>query len=334
MVVPQPADLASWGAHDVYALNGAFQSVPGKVFISRTVPAVASAYDPVQNKLYVLSRGPTSGGTTDLTVFDPATGNVLNSLPGIPFYLHTAALSADGNYLYMAGANAQSLAQLVRYNTATNAIDLQWQIAPVNGVAATDINAIVTPPDSPQTVIASTASGQVLIFDGNQPRAYDSISAGFSTNYFNGGYPIFFASSTRIYVISNATSTGSTCWVWLDYDAFGISGGQPSCSGEPPETQHDHGVTYLTDGTRISVISLPPPLPSSSQIAAADLTRRQAWQLLSVQFGTSQLFGYNMDAEQFQLLAPITLYSNTAAVIYPTGNGLLLVFQNSIMLVP
>jgi len=75
-------------------------------------------------------------------------------------------------------------------------------------------------------------------------------------------------------------------------------------------------------------------LPSSSQIAAADLTRRQAWQLLSVQYGASQLFGYTIDTEQLQLLAPITFYSNSTAVLYPTDNGVLLVFPNSIMLVP
>ena len=334
-IQPPSGDLAHWGAHDFYVSNGAPQSLTGKVFVSLAIPAANSAYDPVQNKLYVLGSATFNQATTDLTVLDAATGAVLHSLPTIPLTLHSAVVSADGNYLYMAGYKPQSPAQIVRYNTATNAIDLQWPVSPVGEFTSADINSLATPPDSPETLIASTGSGQVLVFDRDRQRTYDSISAGFQTNYFTSGYPIFFASATRIYGGTPVPTNGTPCWIWLDYDAFGISGGQSACGAAPPETQHDHGLTYLTDGARVSAISLPPPLTQTYAASlAADLTGRHAWQSTNAGYLGYQLFDYKMDSEQFQLKAQLNAFSYGIGPLYATAKGVLMVLPDYTLLIP
>jgi hypothetical protein len=335
-IQPPSGDLTQLGEHSVYVANGTFQSLPVPVLIGRSVTPISSAYDPKQNRVYILNRTTyNTNGSADLQVFDDATGNLLNSVAGIVSGAQVSALSADGHYLFIAAssATASSSAQILRYNTLTKAVDLQWQVPfpnqPISGNPVSGIGSMVTPPNAPETLIVCTAMGQVLIFDGDYQRPNDSFSAGFPTS---GEGPIFFASATRIYGGPGDPTAGHTeaCWIWMDYDAYGISGGQPSCSGEPPETQHDSGVTYLTDGTRTYIVSLPAvgyaplyvvaPAPS----LALDLTHRQAWEFGASDSGAYQLLQYGMDTRQFQLEAQINSPEGTGT-LYPTGSGPLLV---------
>lgn len=331
-IQPPAADLERWGAHDLYVTNGAYRSPSTRVFVGRSLLAVGSAYDPALNRLYALVTSLPNGGTycqgCDLQILDGATGITLATVPNIVKMFRAAALSADGRFLYIAQAGSTALATIVRYNTSTGAIDLRWPVPAPAGQAASAVNSLATPPDSPETLIVSTTAGQVLVFDHDRPRLFDSVAAGFPGSAFSGGFPIAFAGAGRIY--GGATAN---CWTWLDYDAFGISGGQPSCSNEPPEVQHDSGIAYLTDGKRVYVNALPSLLTPANPYYggpayALDLSRRQAWEF---NFASSaQLLQYAMDAQQLQLKAQ--LGSPGAAAIYPAGNGALLAVMPSYML--
>jgi hypothetical protein len=329
-IQPPAQDLTHLGEHVVYVTSGGTQSATVRVYVGRALSAAGWAYDPAAKRLYVITAANGNSPSFDLMVLDGATGNLVTSVPGIVSSAGVSALSADGRYLYIATSPPGAAATVARYNTAAGTVDLQWPIAPPPGQTMSAINTLVTPPDSPETVIVATAADQVLIYDRDRPRLYDSISAGFSTSTFGGAYP-FFASATRIYAAQSG-SPGGTCWAWLDYDAFGISGGQPGCTSEPPETQHDNGVTYLSDGTRVSVISLP-AVPSmafslTGSTTALDLSRRRAWQ-----FTGSQVFDYAMDAEQLRLRATISSpYSpyGRGSAIYPMDDGSVLVVLSSL----
>jgi hypothetical protein len=334
-IQPPAGDLARLGAHTVYAANGALQSLPVQIPIGRSVSLTDSAYDPNQKRLYALSASATTLYASDLHVFDGVTGNLLATVPGIVSNLLETAISADGQYLYLAGSQENQRPVIVRYNTAAGAVDLQWTPTLAGGTPIY-VNSLATPPDSPGTVIVSTSYGQVLIFDGDQPRPFDSIAAGFPVN---SGYMARFASGTRIYTAGGAGSlvVPGFCWTWLDYDAFGISGGQPSCAAEPPETQHVSGVTYLTDGTRVYVVSTQPAMSSNSHYTpsyAADLALGQAWEFGQLIYsGENQLFEYNMGTEQLQLKLSFSAEGN--GKLYSAGNGaVLMALPNAILLIP
>jgi DNA-binding beta-propeller fold protein YncE len=341
-IQPPAGDLSRLGAHQVYAVDGAFRSMPARVLIGRSVTTSSSAYDPLKNRLYILGSLSPYASTVDLLVFDATTGSLLSSLPSIVQYPRAVALSADGHYLYVAGSADNALAPILRYNTETNAVDLQWQAPAATGQTTSVVNSIVTPPDSPETLIVSTTDNLVLIFDRDRARPFDAATVGFP-GYFSGGYPIFFASATRVYGgIPGPSSSGSvTCWMWLDYDGLGFSGGQSTCAAEPPEMHHDNGVTYLTDGARTYVTSLPWQQPPASSFLTAsgraiDLGRRHAWQYSFSNTSAAQLLDYDMDARQLQLKLQMYTSSYTASgKPYPMSNGaVLLVTQSSIVVVP
>jgi WD40 repeat protein len=333
-VQPPAADLIRIGAHDIYAANGTFASPPVRLFVGRALTASTSAYDPNRKLLYAISAAAFNNPVSDLLIFDATTGNLLSTVAGIGSSIQVVVLSADGRYLYI-GANAGSLGTVLRYSAAAGVVDLQWTVPPAFGHPTVGITSLVTPPDSPETLIVSTDSGQVLVYDRDQPRLYDSISAGFPTNYFGGGYPLVFASSSRVYGGGGPSPVNANaCWVWLDYDAFGISGAQPACGDEPPEMQHDSGVTYLTDGTRVYVTSLPWPLLRSNTAPsfALDLTRRQAWQL-NVTSGGEQLVEYGLDAQTLHSRALFgASASGAAGRVYPMDTGAVLLVSPSYML--
>jgi hypothetical protein len=340
---PPPASLAQWGVHSVNAVNGAFQSPTVKVSIGRAVNLRRSAYDPVKSILYVLS-GATAAVPSDLLILDGATGKLLNTLPALLTGVGLMAVSANGQYLYIANdIGSSSLAQIFRYNTETATVDLQWQIPSFNGQVFSQVNSIVTPPDSPETLVVSSndnqGNSQVLIFDGNRARALTSVTAGFPAASSTSGYPLFFASSTRIYggvsVLSNNV-TGNPCWIWLDYNAAGISGGQSACADAPPEVQHDSGVDYLTDGARVYVISEPSPTAFTNYPPdlTGDLTSRRAWQFDAPAVGPALLFEYNMDAQQLQLLTQLQINNSLGAgTLYSMGNGAALLALSSYIFV-
>jgi len=130
-------------------------------------------------------------------------------------------LSADGSYLYIGGNPLNGSATIVRCNTVSWAVDLQWQVPAATGNYGSGIVSMATPPDSPQTLIISTYS-DILIYDRDQHRLFDATAAGFPAFQ---GHRLLFAGQKRIYGNLGYTAPNTTgfCLTWLNYDAFGIS---------------------------------------------------------------------------------------------------------------
>jgi hypothetical protein len=328
-IQPPSGDLIQFGAHDLYVTNGAFQSPSVRVLVGRSLSTGFSAYDPALKRLYALSPFIFNGPASDLNIIDGA-GTLLATVPGIASNIRAMALTADGHYLFIAATPPNSAATIIRYDTIASAVDLKWSIAPLAGQTTSDVYSILTPTDSPQGLIVSTTDGRVVIFDRDGPRPYDSVDAGLPLT----GYPAFFASAGRIYVGTGGPASNN-CWRWLDYDAFGISGAQIACTTEPPETQHDHGVAYLSDGIRAFGISIPAaPLSTSSTAAglAVDLSQRHVWQF-AVSFNVIQLFDYPLDTQQLALKAQIAPISSSGPVaLYAAGGGPVLVVTGGYVL--
>jgi hypothetical protein len=340
-IQPPASDLRHLGAHTLYVTNAGFQSPAVQVFVGLTISVARSAYDPARKLLYILTAPAYPSITSDLQVLDGTTGNVLITVPAIATDLTGAALSADGSYLYLAESPLSATGTILRYNASTGSVDLQWQVPTPNGNDGQGIYSIATPLDSPQTLIVSNSAGDVLIYDAGQPRLYDATTAGLPS--FNGGYPLLLAGATQVYGNSGFTApnNSASCVTSLTYDAFGISGGQTRCGGAPAGVQQDNGVTYLSDGSRFYVLSLPTAAPNSSfgnqPVLAADISSRLAWELISSGYSGPQLFKYNMNTEQLQLAAPFgqNYYFEAGGTLYPAGSGaVLIVFSSAVLLVP
>jgi hypothetical protein len=222
------------------------------------------------------------------------------------------------------------------YRASDKDIEFDLVVSPGAVNYGTGLVSMATPPDSPQTLIISTNS-DILIYDRDQPRLFDAAAAGFPTFQ---GYSLLFAGQKRIYGNQGYTALHDTgfCLTWLNYDAFGISTSQSACGPMPPEVQDDHGVTYVSDGVRNYVFSMPSPelLPYGSLVYyAADPANRQAWEIIPSAY-QPQLFQYNMDTEQLQFRLQVNYsYIPLAAVLYPAGNGAVLMVQgNSVLLIP
>ncbi len=318
-IEPPSADLTHPGAHDVYVSNGSGRSASIRVFVGRAIYGQAWYYGATLKRLYVITGSSRAG--SDLVVLDATTGKSLSTLSGIASVVQASALSADGHYLFIADGPIGSLATIRRYNTSTGAVDLQWQVPSSTGQSTSGVVSIVTPPDSPETCIVSVASGPVMIFDRGQPRPFNIASL--PAPYLYGGYPLFFASATRIYGgTSPAAGFGNPCWTWLDYDAFGISGGQLQCANEPPEVHHDHGVSYLSDGIRTFVTAMLSVTPSNSISATADLANRRVWWSSTTTPSLRGIWVYNMDTGELQLKAPLP--NVDGAQLFPLENGAIL----------
>jgi hypothetical protein len=306
---PPASDLTHWSSHTVSAVDGGFQSPAVQALVGITATPQIAAYDPGHSILYVVSSG-----AGNLSILDGATGSSLGSLPAIVSSPGPIALSADGRYLYLAENPSFAQPQVVRYNTQSGVVDLHWQIPSLSNMQFRSITSLVTPPDSPDTVMVSTTDNYIVIYDHGQARGAPAPLAG----------PAFFASSSRIYAAGSSASAGP-CWLWLNYDAFGFSGGQMSCGPPPAELQSDSGVDYLTDGIRTYVVAE----PNAGGVGdfVADVTHREAWQLGGGIFGLYYLFEYNMDTQQLRSIAQLSSGSPYGAspAIYSTGNGAVLV---------
>jgi hypothetical protein len=326
-IQPPAADLQTVGSHSLYLMNGTVASSPVRVIVGPYLysqPQPLSAYDPATGHLYLCVHS-TSAGPWDLLVMSAQTGATLSSVAGIVNNLHAMALSANGQYLYLAdAATATAGAPILRYNTAAGKVDLQWSLpvtTPGGTAASPDVTALATPAGSPGALIVSQSNGVATIFDGATPRLFDSTIAAPTLS----SIPLLFAGSSRVYI------GGPSCWEWLDFDAFGFSGGQTTCGSMPSDVRQLGGVLYATDGARAAAFSFPGAAANTILNLAVDPVALHAWSL-----GNNQSIDYNMATGTMQTTVLGTSgFPAYNAALYPAGDGsVILIGLNTFIRVP
>jgi hypothetical protein len=333
-VQPPAADLARPGMHSMYVTAGPLTSNTVTVGIERYLNAQAAEADPAGQRLYVLaSASPYLPAVpSDLLIFDMNTGDLVKTIAQAASVGSAIAVSANGQYVYFVDS-AQPV-KVRRYNTTAGAIDLEWALLAPPGASRLTVVSLATPPDSPETLIVSaqastdfgTLGPTIAIYDGPHPRPYPSTAV-------NPVLPTgpMFATRDRIFIASYGYNL--PCWEWLDFNGTGITGGTASCADAPPGAIHDHGLIYLTDGTRVMAATLPFTVPSyTSLLPAADLTHRRAFGLGGSAYQPS-IVRFDLDTQQQSTLATLQIYGMAAIFVTPSG-GLLLLNGSGMFLFP
>jgi hypothetical protein len=319
-IQPPAADLHRWGSHKVYVRNGANTSVTANVFVGRSIPNGSLAVDLAHERVYLLTS-PNYGKLADLLIFNLNDGALLDTRAGVASSPMHLTMSVDGRYLYF-GDQVRSndsgswTTFIRRYNCAAGQVDLAWQPFTKREAGVTNIANLLTLAGSAETLIvqlsdnSSASSHPIRIFDRDKPRPVDSETLGL---YVEGD--AYFATRERIYTGTSAVG-GGQCWLWIDYDATGVTGGQTQCSTTAPDAVYDSGLTYLTDGTRsyaVSVPTRPGQLGTCQPVAPAlvvDLARRLAYGT-RVQApcigGENPVIEFSLDTQQVQTKIPYTL---------------------------
>jgi hypothetical protein len=131
-----------------------------------------------------------------------------------------------------------------------------------------------------------------------------------------------FVTADRIFITEGVSLD---CVEWLNYGATGIGGGQTSCVDLPPGATDDHGLSYLTDGTRIMPLAFP-FTSANSQYApslAADLAHRRAF-WVAASGGSTTLTQYDLDTQQQSTIATLDAYNTYRLFVTPSGKVLVL----------
>jgi hypothetical protein len=256
-ITPPATDLARWGAHDVYVMNGPYRSATVREFVARSTSGGWSAVDRTRRRMYLTVAVDPISGPINLLVLDLTTGALLKTVTAISSTpVVSFALSGDGHYLYYASAyygsayytDGNPTVKISRYDTDAEAVDLTWSVD--LGQSAAGIQFVLLPvPGSPESVIVWNSLQGATIFDRDQPRLSGSLNAGFAA----ADAPVF-ATASRIYL----AQSDSHCWRWMDYDANGIIGGSPGCSTDlPADAVRDGGFLYLTNGQDTYLVDAP-----------------------------------------------------------------------------
>ena len=147
--------------------------------------------------------------------------------------------------------------------------------------------------------------------------SFDSIHPGGRTIAGNvpGGQitppPAVFATQNRV-LFRTSFQNVPACWLWLDFDANGVEGGNSACSAAPAELIRDHGgdSLFLTDSAnrRAYYLSL-----HDGRLTSLNLdTQQQSTEL----FDPSQLLTYNSST---------AIYAAPGGALLVTGAGFFLV---------
>ena len=354
-LTPPAGGLSRPGAHSIYAANGSLVSNTLRLYIDQPIPttAIGQAYDPVLQRLYLVSEtSRTATSQASLIVYDTAAGAQIANVPNVLVNAGPITVSDDGQFVYIAGGTDGL--QVVRFNVAAGAVDLSWQVAlpPLSVTGA--IQNIFVASHSPKTLIvtllytpafetsrngANVSEGvQTIIYDGAVPRFLTGADSGIQLAIVTGGIlylpQAVFATQNRV-VFRNGFPDGvTTCWEWLDFDSFGIEGGNSVCGVEPAELVHDHGVSYLTDGNRtlaLTFLNVDAGNLGSPTEFLVDPVHRSAWSLLDAQV-IGQLTTFSLDTLQ-QTVAMLPSAFSTGT-LYLTPTGPLLVTANSFLPIP
>jgi hypothetical protein len=327
-IQPPSSDLAHWGAHDVYVVNGSYRSLTLRQYIARALSGGGvAATDPGGQRIYVMNLAGNSTIPSDLLIIDLNSGDLnsgdlLQTVPGIALSVTAIAVSSDGRYVYL-GSSTPPTGKILRYDTVAGAVDLQWTVD-LSGAYYAATLGLFAIPGSPESVAVWTPSQGVVIYDRDRPRLYGAVSAGFAVS----DEPVFVTAS-RMYL----PPTNGVCWRWMEYDAGGIGGGQTDCAAAPPpELVHDGGFVYLTDGAHAYVVSTPANLLVATGQSAflADPAHRRVEQVAGAQFTE-----YNLDNQQQTIRAALPGYYMYPPSMFLRADGALAaVSPNWIVLIP
>ncbi|MCC6860669.1 MAG: hypothetical protein IT158_19030 [Bryobacterales bacterium] len=317
-ITPPAADLARWGAHSIHVVNGVYRSAAVRQLVARAINGAGyAAADPVNQRLYVTVAPSGDPQKADLAIFDLRTGDQLGTVPDIVQSPLDLKVSSDGHYVYLASASRTG--RITRYDALLGAVDLQWEFEATTSSAGS-VASLLPVPNSPEALIVWSNTHGVTIFDRDRPRWTAARAMGFSA----GDTPAF-ATASRIYL----HPANGTCWRWMEYDGFGISGGTPSCAGDAgPDVVRDGGFTYLTDGSRAYVVAKPALTYTGSHTQAAflpDLPRRRILQATAA----GQITEFNLDTEQQIAKATIPASSYSPPMMLNGADGAAILVTSS-----
>lgn len=318
-----------------------------RVYATQTISTqfLRQAYDPVLQRLYLVTPVTDSASGASLAIYDTVSGSQIASVPSGLTDPELIAVSDDGEFVYLTGG-ASGL-QIVRFNVAAGAFDLGWQAALPPLAVAASIQAIFVATGSPETLIVTLSyqpglpnyrnggdqdvGGQTVIYDGAVPRFLTALDSGVQLYSLIGAEFIWpfaaFASGNRV-IFENLSVSGGACWQWLDFDSFSVEGGSSVCGPEPPELVHDHGVSYLTDGNRTLVVTFPGGAGTGYQpILLVDPNQRSAWSLAQ---GTLTTLNLDSLAQSASSITSIGI----PEALYRTPSGPLLVTSSSFYPIP
>jgi len=350
-MTPPSGSLSRPGAHNVFARNGALVSNTARIYVQQplTIKVGAQAYDPVLQRLYLVSPASSAGASASLMAYDAVSGAQTASVPNIQSTVGPIAVSDDGQFVYIAGG-ANGL-QVTRFNVAAGAVDLTWQVQPPPLSVTAGIEALFVASHSPQTLVVcltyssafslsrvanATEGTQIVVYDGSTPRFLTAVDSGVQLNQVSpqvsiSPYPVFATRNRVIFENQYADEYPdgiTTCWEWLDFDAPGIEGGNSTCGSEPAELVHDHGVSYLTDNNRtlpIAFLNAMSENPYSPLELLVDPVHRTAWALTG-----GQLTTFSLDSLQ----QSVTMVPNSTGTLYLSPGGPLLVAASGFLPVP
>ena len=304
-VTPPSADLAVIGSHDVYVINGALASATIRMKLAHTAIGVLKASDPARRLVYLLAGGNTQPPVYDLAVQDAITGKQIAIFKAIMSSVNAAALSDDGSYFYLGGGTSGG--EIKRFNTSSNAVDLDWQLPTSYLATSISISALATVTSSPETIIVVSSSQGApwafTVYDRGQARP----AAG-TANLSCCGIPLF-ATANRVFIVGQAPFP---CLQWFDFDSGGVESFSGTCGINPPELVHRDGFAWLTDGSRTRFVGAPSGAGNAGYPGLTWLIDPQnnvAWALAAP--SSLQLLRFDMATTQMTTLVLPGIQANT-----------------------
>lgn len=265
--------------------NGVVTGLPPAPAPRLQFNAHAFLVDRQREILYTLNQQPSPSYT--LTAYQlPGGKQIASSLISIgsASAILDFEISVDGAYLY----TTDDQLNITRYETNGFAKDFQVQIAndaipgPSGEISAGQGVTVRVFADNPRSFVASTPGGQLIVYDGDQPRPYTTTD--FPSAVISNFDPVL-ASSSYVYAITKAGTSSVTqnivmapCVARYPIDSLGFGPPENFCNlgfewGKYPEMQTYAGILVLADASGAIPIATKPNnlgslrLPQSVDIA-------------------------------------------------------------------
>jgi hypothetical protein len=240
-------------------------------------PAAFFTVDKQREILYTISQQFASNDTLTAYQLPSGTQIAMTTIPeGTSSQVLDLEISANGAYLYV----ADDQLRITRYETNGFTQDFQIQIAndaiplpdgkPAAGFAVRPFT------DTPDAFVVATPGGQLVVYDGAQPRPYTT------TDFPSLDIPVFdtvLASSSYLYAVERPNVLrGSNplvvpCVARFPMDAFGLGAPQDFCNlgfewGTYPEMQTYSGTLGLADASGAYAVNTSPDVTGEILLSA------------------------------------------------------------------